>query len=68
MIMGTKEENRINALKEQLKQIAAYQQQSTWTDIEADHCNADDILCEILTELGYEEIVEMFESIEKWYG
>jgi hypothetical protein len=34
---------------------------------EEDHQNADDILCEILTTLGYQEIVEAYNNVPKWF-
>lgn len=37
-------------------------------DIEMAHSNADDILCELLTKLGFKEVVETFKKIEKWYA
>lgn len=37
-------------------------------DPEQAHIRADDVLCEILTEMGYEDIVEAFNIVPKWYG
>jgi hypothetical protein len=37
-------------------------------DEETNHENADDILCEFLKRLGYENIVEVYELISKWYS
>lgn len=37
-------------------------------DPEDAHINADDILCDILTELGYESLVERYRLIYKWYS
>lgn len=37
-------------------------------DVEANHCNADDILCQLLADFGYHEIVEAYEAIDKWYA
>lgn len=37
-------------------------------DIEAVHIEADEILCEFLSELGYMEIVEAYEELYKWYA
>lgn len=31
------------------------------------HTKADDLLCELLRRLGYDEVVKEFESIPKWY-
>jgi len=36
-------------------------------DPEADHVNADDILCELLLSLGYVETVKAYNAVEKWY-
>ena len=44
------------------------QQLASDADIEAAHGKADDILCEVLDKLGYTEIVELYNGIEKWYG
>ena len=32
------------------------------------HYQADLLLCKILKSLGYEKLVEMFESFDKWYS
>ncbi len=37
-------------------------------DVEVAHIRADDILCKLLTELGYSEVVEEFEKVRKWYA
>ena len=37
-------------------------------DKEAAHCDADDLLCEMLNELGYGEGVRYFQAMEKWYA
>jgi len=37
-------------------------------DTEGAHCEADDLLCEILKELGFGEAVEIFENMDKWYA
>lgn len=34
-------------------------------DTEAAHYNADDILCEVLVRLGYADIVEAYDKIDK---
>lgn len=33
-----------------------------------DHEIADDLLCKLLRRLGYDEIVDIYEDIEKWYA
>ncbi len=37
-------------------------------DKENAHIKADIILCDMLTLLGYDEIVEMFYMVDKWYA
>lgn len=37
-------------------------------DIEAAHSNADDIICLLLEELGYSDVVEEYHKIDKWYA
>jgi hypothetical protein len=41
--------------------IAKLNDISTWSDTEAAHYAADDIICELLSELG-------FADVEKWYA
>lgn len=38
------------------------------SDVEADHSNADHILCEMLEELGYTKLVELYHKVHKWYA
>ena len=37
-------------------------------DTEGAHGQADDLMCKLLRELGYEEGVEVFEKMHKWYA
>ena len=37
-------------------------------DPEDAHGKADDLMCEILTNLGYGEGVKIFEEMDKWYA
>ena len=37
-------------------------------DVEAAHATADSILCALLKDLGYEEIVKLWEQVDKWYA
>ncbi len=41
--------------------------QSDWPDEEG-HKRADDILCELLNTLGYEDVVKEYEKVGKWYS
>lgn len=35
---------------------------------EEDHIRADEILCEVLEKLGYNELVQAFNKVKKWYA
>lgn len=37
-------------------------------DKEAAHIFADEILCELLTSLGYEDVVKEWKKVGKWYS
>ena len=37
-------------------------------DVEMAHIRADEILCELLNALGCEDVVDVFEDIDKWYS
>jgi len=37
-------------------------------DIEAAHVDADGVLTDLLTELGYQDVVAEWEKIDKWYA
>lgn len=37
-------------------------------DTEAAHIEADDLMAEVLSTLGYEKGVQIFSSNEKWYA
>ncbi len=47
---------------EQLKKL------TSMTDTERAHADADDLLCKFLKHLGYTEIVDLYNSIGKWYA
>lgn len=38
------------------------------TDTEGAHGEADDLLCEVLSNLGYEKLVAAYQSFGKWYA
>lgn len=44
------------------------QQGEVHVDIEITHAEADDLMCELLRELGYGEGVDVFEDMPKWYA
>jgi hypothetical protein len=37
-------------------------------DVEKAHVEADEILCEFLLLLGWDDIVEAFQNVPKWYA
>ncbi len=37
-------------------------------DAEADHVKADELMCQLLTSLGYGEGVKIFRDMYKWYS
>lgn len=37
-------------------------------DPELEHSRADELLCEMLTTLGYEQIVSAWHEVDKWYA
>jgi len=38
------------------------------SDTEIAHGNADIWLCELLEKLGYKEVVDVYDKVEKWYA
>ena len=37
-------------------------------DVEAVHGIADDILCDLLIDLGFQDVVDEYNKVEKWYA
>lgn len=37
-------------------------------DIESEHGQADDILCDLLDFLGYKAVVDEYNKVDKWYA
>lgn len=37
-------------------------------DTEYAHSRADELLCELLEDLGYGKIVELYSDVDKWYA
>jgi hypothetical protein len=46
----------------------AMRQQTNNDDTEAAHHLADEILCDVLNELGYKNLVDLFYKVDKWYA
>lgn len=37
-------------------------------DTEGAHASADEVLCDLLKTLGYADVVEAWDKIDKWYA
>jgi len=51
--------------EEALIQLAACQENK---DTEMAHSNADEVLCALLIELGYDDVVDEYDKVHKWYA
>ena len=49
------------------KYMEALKAEQENNDIEEAHINADDTLCNLLTDLGYKPVVEEYHKVNKWY-
>lgn len=52
-------------MTEYIERLIALQ---TGYDTDVAHSEADAILCEILINLGYQEVVDAWELVNKWYA
>ena len=50
------------------KAIAKLEECQSNRDTEKAHGDADDVLCELLTELGYDDVVSEYHKVKKWYA
>ena len=48
--------------------IIKLRQCQSYFDIEAAHEDADGVLTDLLTTLGYQDVVAEWEKIDKWYA
>lgn len=48
--------------------ITKLQALQTAGDTEAAHGDADNVLCELLTTLGYADVVAEWQKVDKWYA
>lgn len=53
--------------KEYLEKIKEYQERNKG-DEEARHIAEDDLLCELLTKIGFDEVVKQYIKTSKWYA
>ena len=52
----------VNEYVEKLRKLADLD------DPEVIHGAADDLLCDLLKKLGYDEVVKCFDELPRWYG
>jgi hypothetical protein len=50
------------------KMRESFPSDDSYFDVEEAHAYADDVMCDILIELGYGEGVEIFKKARKWYA
>ena len=48
--------------------LDAMQRLEEWGDNEMRHIKADDLMCAVLSDLGYGEAVAVFNRMGKWYA
>ena len=51
-----------------IKAIKALKEELNNCDTEDAHGNADHILCTLLNNIGFADVVNAYEDIEKWYA
>lgn len=56
---------KINKLKQKYLLLL---KEAKYKDKEMAHIFADDALCDLLIELGFDEIVNEYNTIDKWYA
>jgi hypothetical protein len=50
------------------KAIAELKEANADSDTESAHGWADQVLCELLVALGYQDVVDEYDKIDKWYA
>lgn len=48
--------------------IALKEYRQAGPDAESWHLRADEVLCELLTTLGYKDVVEEWKKVDRWYA
>jgi hypothetical protein len=59
---------RLKLMNRSLEKLKQDFMQSKDADIEMVHSIADEVLCDLLLELGYELVVEEYKKVPKWYA
>ena len=55
-------------LKEDYEKYIKWMKEQDDGDVERSHRGADFVLMEFLRELGYDELVDAYDNIHKWYA
>ena len=55
-------DKQLKAIKKELRRYAKYYDQ------EMAHIEADYIICKLLIDLGYEDVVKLYDKVPKWYA
>ena len=60
-------------MEEQMTKARAMQEMQELVDMgnadpEASHGRADDVLCAFLRHLGHDDLVDLFDKVDKWYA
>ena len=56
------------ATREEKELLALMMEETDTGEPERDHYNADELLCDILISLGYDEVIEEYKKITRWYS
>lgn len=48
--------------------IEELEEYSRYSDVEAAHCCADGVLIRFLNSLGYEDVIDVYKKVPKWYA
>lgn len=66
MLFEEVDDNSIDVYKTDVSDYAKEFQKNE--DIESAHCGADNVLCDLLKTLGFEDVVQEYYKVEKWYS
>lgn len=61
----TTDEERLTPRQKAIAELTAL---AGMRDIESVHSAADAVLCELLRILGYDDVVDAYEKLERWYA
>ena len=67
VVLSAEEREKINYKKYQ-EYLSSMKKLSKNDGVAQAHIIADGLLCDFLCDLGYGKIVEVYNSLDKWYG